>query len=259
MSTAANVHPASDAHWYYPDGRACYELPKKTGGGNKVPTLADARELGLVPSVTTILKTLNKPNLTAWIVEQAVLACVTTPRHPGEAVDAFIKRVMSDEKIQDQERDAAAQRGRAVHEAIANALMYQPYDKNLEIYVAPAVKEVRNLGRVIWVERNLAGEGYAGRGDALTENDRNITLIDIKTGKTIPKKEPWLEHRLQTSAYAKCLGNVADRHIVTANIYLSTTSPGQCAVFVQEDWTRTFEEGFRPLLNFWRFANNYNP
>src|SRR5436190_23373532 len=46
-------------------------------------TLRDARKLGLLPSVTNILGVITKPELTAWLQEQAVLAALTLPRLEG--------------------------------------------------------------------------------------------------------------------------------------------------------------------------------
>lgn len=44
-----------NSHWYSKKGDPFHTIPKKNEKGNRVTTLADARELGLFPSVTTIL------------------------------------------------------------------------------------------------------------------------------------------------------------------------------------------------------------
>ena len=74
-------------------------------------TLADARKLGLVPSVTTILKVLAAPALESWKIEQACLALLTSPRQADERDDAFVKRILQTDRVQDQEAAAAAERG----------------------------------------------------------------------------------------------------------------------------------------------------
>lgn len=257
--TSAKVTSRSSSRWYWPNGQPCYELPKKTSEGMKQPTLTDARQLGLLPSVTTILKILHKPNLQDWLIEQAVLAVMTTPRLSGETQDQFIHRVLSIERIQDEEADTAAQRGKDIHDAIEKAVRGEPWDAQWLEYVSPVLPIVRTLGRVAWTEKHLVGDGYAGRGDIALDDDRTITILDFKTAKTMPKKQSWAEHMLQTSAYAKAMGNVADRHIVTGNVYISTTSPGLVEPFFQEQWTRTYEEGFRPLVKLWQWLNQYTP
>lgn len=259
MNTAANIKKSDASHWYYADGSSCYTLPKKSGPGLKVPTLADARELQLIPSVTTILRILHKPALQDWLIEQSVLAVLTTPRHPGEQDDAFIRRVLHDEKVQDQEAKTAADRGTMIHDAIASHLKGEQYDPRGLPYVEAVLPIIKMLGRIQWTEKNLAGDGYAGRSDILLENDINLILLDFKSAKTMPTKDSWPEHRLQTAAYAKTLGNVADKHVITGNIYLSTVEVGKVAYFLQEDWLRTYEEGFMPLVKYWQFSNDYIP
>lgn len=259
MSTVAKVYSRTSSHWYYMDGRPCYELPKKTGKGMKSPTLADARELNLLPGVTTILKVMHKPALQDWLIEQAVLAVMSTPRKPQEKDDEFVHRVLHVDKIQEQEAEAAAERGRSIHDAIELALHAQPFDERWKTYVMAVFPIVESLGKMVWTEKYLIGDGYAGRSDLLVENENSIVLLDIKTAKKMPEKGSWLEHKMQTAAYAETLGNVADRHILTGNIYVSTSDPGKVILFVQEDWKDTYLKGFRKLLEFWQWYNNYYP
>jgi hypothetical protein len=84
-------------------------------------------------------------------------------------------------------------------------------------------------------------------------------LTDIKTCKTIPDKESYLEHRLQTAAYAATVGNTGDDRVITANLYVSTKNPGDIMPHTQDDWPDTFAKGFRPLLDYWCWANKHSP
>ena len=77
------------AHWYQRDGVACHTVPSLKGEPRPT-TLRDARKLGLLPSVTNILGVIAKPELTAWLQEQAVMAALTLPRIAGETEDAFL-------------------------------------------------------------------------------------------------------------------------------------------------------------------------
>lgn len=259
MTTVANVRKESSSHWYYANGAPCFELPKKSGAGMKSPNLTDARELNLLPSVTTILKVLHKPALQDWLIEQAVLAVMTTPRMKEETQDEFIHRVLQVERVQDQEAKSAADKGTAIHDAIECAINGKPFDDAWRPYVQAVFPIIESLGKVAWSEKIVVGDGYAGRSDLLIESDSRLILTDFKTSKTMPKKESWLEHKLQTAAYARTLGNTADKHVITANIYISTVIPGQAELFLQEDWVRTYTEGFAPLLKYWQYANSYVP
>src|ERR1051326_7878287 len=72
--------PAS--HWYLRDGTAFHEIAKKDGSGNRPVTLADARKVLALPSVTNVLGVLSKPTLEAWKIEQGILSALTLPRRP---------------------------------------------------------------------------------------------------------------------------------------------------------------------------------
>lgn len=259
MSTVVNARRSSSEHWYHIDGTPCYELKKKSGPGMKRPTLADARDLNLLPGVTTLLKVLHKPALQDWLIAQAVKAVMDTPRLPEETTDAFVERVLVKERVQDKDAAGAADLGTQVHDAIEMAIQGEQYPSELAPYVAPVLEHLRGMGKVVWSEKILTGSGYAGRADAFLDNGNTLTLPDFKTSRSIPKKGSWMEHRIQTAFYAAALGNVADRHIVTGNIYISTTEPGKTAVFLQEDWIKTYEEACKPLLALWQFLNDYKP
>lgn len=259
MTTAATVRNRRDSRWYHLDGRPCYELPKSTSAGMRAPTLADAKKIGLLPSVTTVLRIVAKPALQDWLIEQAVLAVITSPRKDGESPDQFVNRILQVERVQDKEAEAAAERGRMVHESIADFLIGKPIDPAMEPYINAFEASVKEIGgKVVWTERVLIGAGYAGRADLLLESDHEIVLPDIKTCSTLPEKGSWPEHRMQTAAYAKALGTTGDKRIRTANIYLNTKAPGERRVFTQDNWLDTYQRGFLPVLQYWHWFNNYS-
>ena len=263
MNTIANVKQAEASHWYYPDSRPCYEVPyADPSKGMRPTTLRDAKKLGLIPSVTTVLRVLDKPALTSWKIEQAVLAVLTTPKLADEPLDAFIKRVLTTDKEQDAEAAKARELGTRIHDAIELGLNGGVFDnvkdeKELSPFVIPALAACNELGNVLATEKIMVGEGYAGRIDAILDGNE-ITVVDFKTTKTLPK-ESWTEHLLQLSAYAKSFGNSGDKKINTVNIYISSIEAGKIVVCQNPDWQETFERGFKPLLNYWQFANNFNP
>jgi len=257
--TTVNAKRIDSSHWYHKDGTPCYELPKKSGQGMKKATLADARVLGLIPGVTTILKVLHKPALQDWLIAQAVKAVMDTPRLDGEDNDAFVERVLVKERVQDKEAADAAGLGTEIHNAIEDAIQGKPYPMELEPFVTPVLDRLNQMGKVVKSEFIVVGEGYAGRADALVDNGEILCLPDFKTTRSLPKKNSWDEHRMQTAFYAKTLGNVGDRRIITGNIYISTVNPGEVVVCLQEDWQNTYEMACKPLLQLWQYINNYRP
>jgi hypothetical protein len=229
-------------------------------------TLADARKLGLVPSVTTILKVLAKPGLETWKQEQAILAALTTPRNNGEELDAFINRVLNVECQQDQEAQRAAERGTEIHQAIGEWFMGNEPDPVMRLWVRPVFECVRSLGEFVSCEKSLASEGYAGTIDLIQSTDPHDFLItDFKTTKKLPDptKPNWPEKRLQCAAYANLLKNVLDTGknytIRTQNVYISTVDLGKFCIIENPNWSNDYIFGFNPLLHHWQWSNNMMP
>ena len=75
------IKPQTLSHWYSADGQPMYEVPKAKGGGTRKTTIRDARKHGWYPSVTSILKIVDKPFLNAWIANQAIEACIEVSQH----------------------------------------------------------------------------------------------------------------------------------------------------------------------------------
>lgn len=279
MKTLANVIQSESCHWYFKDGRPCYEVKAKSKEGMRPATLRDARELNLLPSVTTILKVLDKYALDRWKIEQAVLACLTTPRKDGEELDQFVNRVMKVEEVQNQEARQAADIGTDIHAAIEMACLGLDWDRKWEPYVVPVLKELDKLGTYLDAEKNVTNNvlGYAGKLDWVGFNKQWLTITDFKTCNTIPEKESWPEHKLQLSGYGrgwietnaishntdkpeyKMYGSAYASNVRTANIYISKKEPGKIATFIHIDWQDTFSNGFLPLVKYWQWANNYKP
>lgn len=272
MTTKARIKSSSDAHWYYPDGKPCFEVPRADGKGNRKTTIADARKLGLLPSVTTILQIIDRPELLAWKIEQAVLAVVTSPRLDGEQTDAFVHRVLNVDREQEQERNVAADMGKRIHDAIDMLMNNIPISDEIMPWVWPAFKAVEALGKMAYSEKAVVGEGYAGRSDLIQiQSPTRIVVWDWKTSKRIPEKESWPDHQLQLAAYARAVqvdmfkfanfeklpNEVPEIH--TANCYISTLECGKFAIMQNPPWYPVFTNGFQPLLAFWQWQKNYKP
>lgn len=255
-NTVANVKRSESSHWYTKTGEACYEVPNKSNGGMRPTTLADARKLDLLPSVTTILNVLRKPGLERWLIEQSVLAVCTAPTMPGEALDAKIDRVLNQERQQDEEAAKARELGTRIHDGIEKYLNIGVCDDDLVPFVAPACAKLLEVGAcLLWTERVLVGNGYAGKADAAVEGMELITVVDFKSVRSALPKNSYIEHKVQLSGYAKAFGNTGDKRLQTANLYISTSNPGEVALCVHNDWQETFEKGFAPLLTYWQWAN----
>lgn len=101
-------------HWYKRTGEPAYEIESK-GGGLRPVTLRDARTMGLVPSVTTVLQVIDKPALTSWKVDKGIMAALTLPKLEGEADRKYLARIKADSG---QQAKDAAEEGTRIHDAI---------------------------------------------------------------------------------------------------------------------------------------------
>jgi hypothetical protein len=123
------IHASESQHWYTRKGEPAYTVKSKDGT-NRPATLRDARKMGLVPSVTTIIKCASAPALERWKRDQMMQAALTLPRLDGEAEAAWISRVWTDSGETSRK---AAERGTAIHAAIQGA--YEGHDLDSSEYV----------------------------------------------------------------------------------------------------------------------------
>lgn len=262
MTTTARTFESASAHWYEPkSGMPMHEVANKTKGGMRPTTLRDARELSLLPSVTTILKVLNKPGLNEWKSEQVALSILTTPRNADEDDDAFVKRVLHDEEHQNQEARTAADIGKGIHRAIQQ--MYSGKTPQQYEEFARPVFDGLDTGFRQESECVLIGNGFAGTADLISEDGCEKWIYDFKTCKELPQKQ-YPEHRLQLSAYAAAYDTSLRRtgivkRINAINVYISRTNPGEYKSIISENWYEDFKDGFEPALKLWQWMNSYTP
>ena len=227
------ARPSESNHWYAKDGTPAYTVTAKNGE-QRSTTLRDAKKMGLLPSVTTIMKAAASPGLEAWKLNQMMLAALTLPRAEGESEESFIKRIQTDSK--DQARKAA-ERGTQVHTAIEQFFDGQINANDLP-YLEPVYKAVNDtFGNLMWaVEKSFAAEsGFAGKVD-LHSRDGEGVVADFKTmeftSDTLEKVAGFDENVMQLAAYRNGLKLPNAR---CANIFVSVTEPG---LVVVKEWTQ---------------------
>ncbi len=222
---------AESQHWYSRTGEPCYQQTT-TKGGLRATSLADARKMGLVPSVTTVLSVLAKPALTTWMVQQGILAALTLTRNPGESDNDFLARVMFDSK---QQGKAAAEEGTRIHDACECALKGEHYPAQYAKHVAAAACELERLFPTVhdWVAEASFGHesGYGGKVDLHSPSTGIVVDYKTKDGDFSDGKKLDYDQHYQLAAYQRGLNLPAN---VCANIFVSRTHPGKVASHV---WT----------------------
>jgi hypothetical protein len=242
-------------HWYRRDGAPCYELPTKQGGTRSVNLRWD-RHLGLVPSVTTVLQVVAKPQLETWKVKQGILAALTLPRNPDECDDDYLARVLSDSKEQAKQ---AAEEGTRIHDAIecsfkggAVPTKYLPHVRATRQKIAALFPGVDD-----WIaEASFAHpDGFGGKVDLHSPSTGIVIDYKGKDGDFSDGKKLAYDQHYQLAAYQRGLVLRRNR---CANLFVSRTHPGCVAEHI---WTADeIAEGeaiFMDALCLWKKLKRY--
>lgn len=243
-------------HWYTRDGVPAYEV--RAANGNMRPTtIRDARKLGLVPSVTTVLSIKAKPALTEWKVRQGILAALTLARQMDEPDDSYLDRVMADSR--QQAIDAAAE-GTRIHDAIERAYKGQVVPHDYRPHVQAAQDEIARLFPHVndWVAEASFGheDGFGGKVDLHSPSTGITVDYKGKDGDFSDGKKLHWDQNEQLGAYqiGLKLPNAPG-----ANIFVSRTHPGKAVGHV---WTpEEMQDGglvFLDLLRAWKRIRKYD-
>lgn len=261
MNISKMIMPKS-VRWYTKDGEGVYEVKAKTKDAMKAVTIREAREMRLLPSVTSILQILAKPELEAWKIEQGILAALTLPRLQGEPDDAFAKRVVVD---MDRQSTDAADFGTTLHAAIKAHLTGDIATlQAMPSTVMPFLDEF-----VKWQEESLltvyhtedivvnATVGYAGRLDFHGRMDLGGVgdcVVDFKTQNTRGRVKFYDEWGMQLAAYAHTIVPVP----ASVSVVMDSQDPAPPIVKIwenqEEDW-----EAFLSAFRLWRYIKKYDP
>jgi hypothetical protein len=248
------------AHWYDRSGVPMHTVPSLKGEP-RATTLRDARKRGLLPSVTNIIGVIAKPELTAWLQEQAVMAALTLPRLPGETEDMFARRVVEDSQTT---RDGAADFGTAFHngaERVATTLEVDRQHPAADWLSHYRVWYQGNAALLNWTEKVLVNRaiGYAGTADLFIEHViHGPVLVDLKTMKIKPgaKASPYKSWCYQLAAYRKAFG----QPVKCMNMIVNSVAP---EMPIEHVWTdaemELGEAAFEAAHRLWVIEKGYDP
>ena len=232
----------------------------------RATTIADARKMGLYPSVTTILSVMAKPQLDDWKLQQVAERAYSNPPQDNEDAGTYARRTIDGafEQVSD-----AADLGTAIHAAIEAHFKGIPVAEAMQVYVQPVVAALEAADiNIVQHELRLVNQtvGYAGTTDAVIILDGKGPLggargiLDFKSRKTKPgvKCEPWDTEPMQIAAYGVAkFGNVP---LCGCNVYISTTEPGRVEIVsydhmqMQNAWW-----AFANVCSLWQYLKKYKP
>ena len=233
-------------HWYAADGSPAYRIIGKNGVERNT-RLTDARERGLVPSVTTITGLLAKPGLNNWLQQQVLLAALTLPRADGESEENWLQRVMSDAKSTGRE---AADRGTRLHGVLEDFYSGKNYDfPGFVTKVHTALESHFGTNHAWEAERSFASNGYGGKVDLISAN----IVVDFKSKEgDLSKVTPYHEQIMQLAAYREGLGMPTAR---CANIYFTESGDVRLIEHSEDDLADAWQ-CFQYLLAYYKKKNS---
>ena len=243
---------SESGHWYLPDGSPAYRIVGKNGK-ERNSTVKDAREHGLLPSVTTIIGCASKPALDVWKQQQAILSALTLPRLVGESEEDWLSRVVSDSK---ETAKQAAERGTQIH-GVIEAFYEGIYIPELPPYVRAVETAINeHFGSQLWMaEKSFAYGGFGGKCDLISKSHQKSDgfVIDFKTTeKDLEKLDYFFDHQMQLSAYRQGFEMPKAR---CAIVYVNALQNKAKLVEIPEDDLRIGWECFTHLLAFYRAKN----
>ena len=185
--------------FYFKTGEEAYTQPKVTGEGFRATTITDARKLGLLPSVTTILSILDSYGLNVWKIKQGIKTALNAPAMPQEDESEVIDAIY---RLSTEYASQKAQEGTDIHGVIES--YFEKGVTSEPKLIASVESELAILGEQSWKpEKTCVGKGYAGKVDLHSEE----WVVDFKTKDgDVSNARCWDNHFRQVAAYAKALG-----------------------------------------------------
>jgi hypothetical protein len=250
----------SSGHWYDAEGRSAHVILGKNGKERNT-TVADARKMGLLPSVTSVQGILHKEQLVSWRIEQAIMSALTLPKEENETLEDYARRVVKDSK---ESTTKAANHGTRMHEQAENILMGRAVckDEDLQPYIATFRKwSEENIEKTYWCEKGLVGAGYAGRSDAYVRmKGVGDAMIDLKNRKVNKKYNaaPWYPTDAQQLwAYRNASENPK---CACVSVVLASNDP-EYIMHHQWDEDELYQAGiaFCAMQKVWAWVKGYTP
>tara|TARA_R100000700_G_scaffold11407_1_gene16442 strand:+ start:1999 stop:2772 length:774 start_codon:yes stop_codon:yes gene_type:complete len=246
-----NKFTSESGHWYTQDGEPMYTIIG-ANGKERNTTLRDAKSLGLVPSVTTIMGMVAKPALENWKITQAIKSAMILDMEESESIDSYIYRCKAEAK---QISSKAAKEGTKIHAQIEKGFVGKTKTKTYKI-IQKWLDE--NFPNEKWIAEDsfCSDKGYGGKIDLYSKSG---IFVDFKTKNNLDGKEPnklvFDEHGMQLSAYAQGC-NIDKPERVSIFVDREDTNIILFYIWDKESHYKHIEM-FNSMLRYWQLVNNY--
>tara|TARA_R100001443_G_scaffold827_1_gene3214 strand:- start:1767 stop:2522 length:756 start_codon:yes stop_codon:yes gene_type:complete len=246
--TTKNNYTSEAGHWYDIDGTPMYTIIG-ANGKERNTTLRDARSLGLVPSVTTIIGMSAKPSLENWKITEALKASLKVDKDDPN----YINKCKSAGKEVGLE---AAKQGTKIHAQIEQGFLGEKETKPYKV-IKSWLDETYPDEEWIAEDSFCATQGYGGKIDLYSKSG---IFIDFKTKDNLEDKEAsnlvYDDHGMQLSAYAQGCNVKSPERI---SIFVDRADTGLVLPHIWEKKSHAkHKKMFNSLLTYWKLVKNYD-
>ena len=262
----ADRHIKEATHYYSKSGEPVYETPSADGSKMVKTTLAHARKKKLMPSVTTVLKMMDKPSVTEWLIDLYLKGIFGLKREweTFSDFDEFKKFAQDSIRV---ERESAAKAGTDIHAMIGSCFEQNLKHSNPDIVAI--CKKVKQYFDAMGCDRydfeiSFASKmGYAGCVDMRCFSGEDIMyIVDFKTTneKQYPKiiKKPYDDYRMQGAAYSAGMFPLWKKpQFVNWIINRDNLDQHEPYTWKQADLEDGLEM-FLHVLSYWELKNKYS-
>lgn len=235
---------SSGSHYYLSDGSPvdCRDV-------------REARKKGAFPSVTTILKILDKPFLVNWKILQVMMHSETKPRPESLDIESWIQSCIEDFEKSSLE---TMQLGSSYHKALEDWISSKgnvPYS----MIEPETIKQAKSLliSKGLDFNKEIISEksktniqlGYAGTVDLIAYFGNDQRIVDFKTKATKENEKivTYDDYWFQLAAYSLLFG--VDK---CSLLYMSTTESGRVVwVDFEEEKLSKFKASWKALVQFY--------
>jgi len=259
----------SETRWYDPLTLEIKEQVPSADGKKLVKAdIRHARKLGLLPSVTSILKDVLTAGqgLEDWKTNQVIVACMSFPFDQDPEDEAIVKQYKKMIKAKSQEvAQKAAEEGNILHGYMNRWFETQekpddPIGLKMISYIENRLRElVEEHGKVTAISSEVAvGSqelGFCGTPDVhITFEDGYVVIADLKSVNFKTYKKPYDSQRSQLGGYS--ILTKSDPNTALEQ-WVVDRATGDMLFFEHED-PEKWNAHFAHMLEMWCIQKDYD-